>query len=159
MEGLIGKGDSGKREDDGASGGTHGVGHETAFAAGDMNYVLYGGAYGGRRVASGHVVFPTHLCKQTEVRWGGHGYLSQDVAQVTLSGVAIIDNEYQIPPLIKTLLGEIKGSGSVVIIPGFNRFPGDTNKERNNVVDLICEDIAKHFFVAVDQDPVECLRT
>ena len=37
MEGLIGKGDSGKREDDGASGGTHGVGHETAFAAGDMN--------------------------------------------------------------------------------------------------------------------------
>ena len=152
MEGLIGKGDSGKREDDGASGGTHGVGHETAFAGGDMNYVMYGGVNGGRKVASGHVVFPTHLCKRSEVRWGGHGYLSQDVAQVTLSGVAIIDNEHQIPPLIQKLLKEIPGSGSVVIIPAFNRFPGDRNKDGSNIVDLICEDIAKHFFVAVDQD-------
>ncbi len=152
MEGLIGKGDSGKREDDGASGGTHGVGHETAFAAGDMNYVMYGGVNNGRKVASGHVVFPTHLCTKTEVRWGGHGYLSQDVARVTLSGVAIIDNEYQIPPLVRRLLGKIEGAGSVVIVPAFNRFPGDSNDDGTNVVDLICEDIAKHFFVAVDQD-------
>ena len=152
MEGLIGKGDSGKREDDGASGGTHGVGHETAFAAGDMNYVLYGGNNNGRKVASGHVVFPTHLCTKTELRWGGHGYLSQDVARVTLSGVAIIDNEYQIPPLVRRLLGKIESAGSVVIVPAFNRFPGDSNDDGSNVVDLICEDIAKHFFVAVDQN-------
>ena len=152
MEGLIGKGDSGKREDDGASGGTHGVGHETAFAAGDMNYVMYGGVNRGRKVASGHVIFPTHFCTESEVRWGGHGYLSQNVAQVTLSGVAIIDNENQIPPLIKRLLGEIKGPGSVVIIPAFNRFPGDSNEAGTDVVNLICEDIAKHFFVAVDQN-------
>ena len=156
MEGLIGKGDSGKREDDGASGGTHGVGHETAFAAGDMNYVMYGGVNRDsnrlRKVASGHAVFPTHFCTASRVRWGGHGYLSHDVAQVTLSGVAIIDNEHQIPPLIQKLLGEIEDSGSFVIIPAFNRFPGDRNKEGTNIVDLICEDIAKHFFAAVDQD-------
>ena len=160
MEGLIGKGDSDKREDDGASGGTHGVGHETAFAAGDMNYVMYGGVNGHsarrRRVASGHVIFPTHLYKEKSkekgIRWGGHGYLSQDVAQVTLSGVAIIDNEFQIPPLIQKLLGEIEGAGSVVIIPAFNRFPGDSDEDGSNIVDLICQDIAKHFFVAVDQD-------
>lgn len=153
MEGLIGKGDSYKREDDGGSGGTHGVGHETAFAAGDMNYVMYGGVNReGRKVASGHVIFPTHLCKKTDTRWGGHGYLSQNVAQVSLSGVAIIDREIQIPPLVRKLLGEIEGSGSVVIIPAFNRFPGDSKDDGTNVVDLICEDIAKHFFVAVDQD-------
>ena len=155
MEGLIGKGDSYKREDDGASGGTHGVGHETAFAAGDMNYVLYGGVNRGRKVASGHVVFPTHLCKEKGskgIRWGGHGYLSENVAQVSLSGVDIIDNEQQIPPLIRKLLGKIEGSGSVVIIPAFNRFPGDSDNEGTDVIRLICEDIAKHFFVAVDQD-------
>ncbi len=152
MEGLIGKGDSYKREDDGGSGGTHGVGHETAFAGGDMNYVMYGGVNNERKVASGHVVFPTHLCKDAKVRWGGHGYLSENVAQVSLSGVDIIDNEQQIPPLISKLLGRIEGSGSVVIIPAFNRFPGDSNNEGTDVVRLICEDIAKHFFVAVDQD-------
>ena len=156
MEGLIGKGDSGKRENDGASGGTHGVGHETAFAAGDMNYVMYGGVNREsgklRPVASGHVVFPTHLCVESKVRWGGHGYLSHDVAQVTLSGVAIVDSEKQIPPLIQNLLDEIDGAGSVVIIPAFNRFPGDGDDDGTDTIKLICEDIAKHFFVAVDQD-------
>lgn len=152
MEGLIGKGDSNKREDDGGSGGTHGVGHETAFAAGDMNYVMYGGVNRGRKVASGHVVFPTHFCTDRGIRWGGHGYLSQAVDQISLSGVAIIDKEHQIPPLIGRLLGKTAGSGSVVVIPSFNRFPGDSNEEGSNVVDLICEDIAKHFFIAVDQD-------
>ncbi len=156
MEGLIGKGITGKREDDGASGGTHGVGHDTAFAAGDMNYVMYGGVNreGGqlRRVASGHVVFPTHLRKNPETRWGGHGYLSSDVTRNTLSGVAIIVNERSIPPLIHEELGNIKDSGSVVIIPAFNRFPGDSNDDGTDIVRLICEDIAKHFFVAVAQD-------
>ena len=157
MEGLIGKGDSGKRQDDGGSGGTHGVGHETAFAAGDMHYVLYGGVSRDkngrlRRVASGHVVFPTHLRTQPKARWGGHGYLSTDVTQNTLSGVAIIDNERQIPRLLRRQLDKLKDTGSVVIIPAFNRFPGDGEENGSGICNLICEDIAKHFFVAIDQD-------
>ncbi len=156
MEGLIGKGDTMKREDDGGSGGTHGVGHETAFAAGDMNYVMYGGVHRNdvnRRVASGHVVFPTHIrnCR----RYGGHGYLSSDVGQLTLSGVSIIDNRNQIPSLVNKELDGIEalsGSGSVVIIPAFNRFPESGGTPSEDCCELICEDIAKHFFVAIAQD-------
>ena len=156
MEGLIGKGDTMKREDDGGSGGAHGVGHETAFAAGDMNYVMYGGVHRNdvnRRVASGHVVFPTHIrnCR----RYGGHGYLSSDVGQLTLSGVSIIDNRNQIPSLVNKELDGIEalsGSGSVVIIPAFNRFPESGGTPSEDCCELICEDIAKHFFVAIAQD-------
>ena len=156
MEGLIGKGDTMKREDDGGSGGTHGVGHETAFAAGDMHYVIYGGVHGNginRRVASGHVVFPTHIREQR--RYGGHGYLSSDVGQLTLSGVSIIDNSNQIPSLVNKELDGIEassGSGSVVIIPAFNRFPKAGGLSSEDCCELICEDIAKHFFVAIAQD-------
>lgn len=153
MEGLIGRGDSRKVEDDGGSGGTHGVGHETAFAAGDMNYVLYGGvSRKGKRLyeaASGHVVFPTHT-NPGKARWGGHGYLSTNVQQITLSGVAIITNKDDIPCLIGEQLKRIRDTGSVVIIPAFNRFPDD-GEGSAEVGALICEDIAKHFFVAVEQ--------
>ena len=154
MEGLIGKGDSMKKESDGGSGGTHGVGHETAFAAGDMNFVMYGGVNRQKghanRVASGHAVFPTHILKG--IRYGGHGYLTHDAHQLTLSGVAIIEKESEVPRLINAELDAIEeqsGTGSVVIIPAFHRFLISGAEE---CCELICEDIAKHFFVAIDQD-------
>lgn len=146
MEGLIGKGDTMKKEDDGGSAGTHGVGHETAFAAGDM--------------ASGHVVFPTHYI-QSETRnerYGGHGYLTHDANQISLSGVAVIEDKTQIPPLIQAQLDHVSqfdkgqpGTGSVVTVPAFNRFPESDGEPNPNCCDQICEDIAKHYFVAIAQ--------
>ncbi len=156
MEGLIGKGDTMKNESDGGSGGTHGVGHETTFAAGDMNYVIYGGVNREqgrpRRVASGHVVFPTHI--HNGKRYGGHGYLTHNAHQLTLSGVAIIEEDNQISPLIQQQLDKIEqssGTGSVVIVPAFNGFPEETQNS-THYCQLICEDIAKHFFVAIAQN-------
>ncbi len=157
MEKLFGEGASGKSESDGASGGTHGVGHKTAFAAGDMNYVLYGGVSIDklgkvRRTASGHVAFPSHG-KQDGIddfkRWTGHAFLARDIIQPTLIGVEVITNQREIPSIIDMELDRIwreHGSGSVVIIPAFNYF-----FDEGKVVDLICEDIAKHFFAAIDQ--------
>ena len=156
MEKLFGEGDSGKSETDGASGGTHGVGHKTAFAAGDMNYVLYGGVShdkSGRahKTASGHVIFPSHK-KQDELftRWTGDAYLARDInLPDNDSGIEVLNNEQEIPTLINTELDRIQrkfGTGSIVIIPAFNHFLGG-----GNVVGLICEDVAKHFFAAIDQ--------
>ena len=157
MEGLIGKGDTMKEEGDGGSGGNHGVGHETAFAAGDMNFVMYGGVNRqAQRVASGHAVLPTHILGRQ--RFGGHGYLAADVAQLSLSGVEIVKDADRIPPLIQRQLDHIadggdngRSAGSVVIIPAFNRFPDTDGNATADCCAQICEDIAKHFFVAVAQ--------
>ncbi len=156
MDKMFGEGDSGKSEKDGASGGTHGVGHKTAFAAGDMNYVLYGGVCrdkSGRahKTASGHVIFPSHK-KQDELftRWTGDAYLARSLNQPNnKSNVEILNNEREIPILINDELDRIQrkfSTGSIVIIPAFNHF-----FDEGNVVDLICEDVAKHFFIAIDQ--------
>ena len=156
MEKLFGEGDSGKSETDGASGGTHGVGHKTAFAAGDMNYVLYGGvsrdAFGKvHKSASGHVRFPSHKWQdELFTRWSGHAYLARNINfPDNNSGIEIINDEREIPPLLREELDRIEqenDTGSVVIIPAFNFFFND-----GNAADLICENIAKHFFAAIDQ--------
>ena len=126
-----------------------------------MNFVMYGGSsLGTKRVASGHTVFPTHMHDQK--RYGGHGYLTHDAHQLTLSGVAIMEKKEQIPGLISDQLDRIEGSqagsdntGSVVIIPGFNRFPDNNGEPTKDCCALICEDIAKHFFVAVAQQRLQ----
>jgi len=40
--------------------GSYGLGHQTAYAASDLRYVLYGGQRGGRELVSGHAILATH---------------------------------------------------------------------------------------------------
>ena len=151
MKGLVGKGITGKPEDDGASGGTHGVGHDTTFAAGNLNYVIYAGINQVKNeiAAFGRVLLPTHFCEETKVRWPGHGYLTENIHQYSMFGVDIINRIDRIPSFLHEQLRKIEHSGSVIVIPAFNRFAGASGNV--DIGTLICEDVAKHFFVAVSK--------
>ncbi len=149
-------------------GGSHGIGHQSSFGLSNLRYVLYGGLQkNGDRIAAGHAILGTQVPEGRKVTLtelpGKDGYLVKGFRDHDLFTAASMEkSQYiffegkEIPSLIADKLDAIQlasdgGSGSVIVIPGFNNFGLE---ERNADADkAVCETIikvvAQNFFVAV----------
>ncbi len=161
MASLLDEGRSTKKD----GGGSHGIGHQSAFGLSDMRYVLYGGLQAsGKRTAAGHAILGSQQPAGKHIKnsdiLGKDGFLVKGFRTMELFGDQSQYDFFKgesVPSLIASALNEINvedgsKSGSVVLIPGFNNF-GHPDEE---TVDLrICESIirvvAQNFFVALDK--------
>ena len=151
MISVLGDGISRKENPDSSS-GSYGIGHFSAFSISSLRYILYGGVLKtNERVASGMALLRTHKDSSEKLRSNEGIYATTEEA--IASGSKNLPSGSQIPKIIKNKLNEIqrkKGSGSVVVIPGFNNF-GDDDFDEKRVADLILGTAARNFFVAVSE--------
>ncbi len=159
------------------SAGSYGLGHHTTFGASDLQMVFYGGVdKGGNEIASAHVELATH-------RSGGELKTASGRLITTAGWMDHIDADDEnwfdfpagpaVPAMIRESLreiGENSGSGSVIIIPGFNNFrqgeDGDGDGEGMERPSLesggaklaartILGAAARHFFPAIHEGRLE----
>ena len=153
MSRLLTEGNTDKAD---AGAGAFGVGHLTAFAASDLRYVLYAGrsgaANGGHRdVVSGHAMLASRTEREPEGRvkaaFGANGFwLARNAAEGGSDQLGLFAPRYPetVPELLRSSLGELPDTGTVVCIAGFNRFRDDEDP-----LDAILRVAAKNFLVAI----------
>ena len=111
------------------SAGSYGVGHFASIPASDLRYVLYGGVVEtGKRVASGVAVLASRIGRQQAPPYAAAGYLV-DGFKSGEDGTYEFMSTRCIPTVIDASLKEIRsrwGHGTVVVIPAFNYFGGDS---------------------------------
>jgi len=137
---------SGLGDKDTQSAGSLGLGHLTVFSSSDLNYVLYGGVSKHGRICAGHASLAS--CRNS----GKNGFYAFRYKDDLFDPFDFVSGE-KIPEIISDELGAIEkrwGSGSVVIIPGFNYFLRKAEELR----DIIFKIAALNFFVAIHD---ECL--
>ena len=127
MEGLLADGLSVKSD---SGTGAVGNGHLTVLPASDLRYVLYGGcSEGGEIIGAGHTVLASH--QQGNERKSKDGFYVKNI-RTDLFEPYVFPNNDEIPDYIKNKLKWIAqnwkpGAGTVVAVPGFNRFREDGN--------------------------------
>jgi uncharacterized membrane protein YgcG len=142
--------------------GSFGYGHTTFIPTSDLRYMLYGGLCEGKKIAAGHAVLASF--KDTGEIKGKDGYFVVRKREDMKKPFVYPDNK-SIPKIIKDKLDIIEGewgTGSVVIMPGFNRF-NEANDEIDPSISLavfpIWEDIKKavacNFFVAIQEGKLQ----
>ena len=151
MQGLLSDGVSIKSSD---ATGSYGNGHIVAFPASDLRYVLYGGLAEGKRIASGHTILASRLGdKKGDLTLGKDGYFVKG-----LHGESLLKERYtfpeddEVPAVINEQLDWIDsnwGHGSVVMIPGFNRFREEN--ENFSLTESVFRAAACNFFEAIYQ--------
>lgn len=153
MSRLLTEGNTDKAE---AGAGAFGVGHLTAFAASDLRYVLYAGrsgaANGGcRDVVSGHAMLASRTERgpggRVKAAFGANGFwMARNAAEGGSDQLGLFEPRYPetVPEPLRSSLGELPDTGSVVCIAGFNRFRDDEDPG-----DAILRVAAKNFLVAI----------
>lgn len=126
MNALLGDGTGFKGP---TSAGSYGVGHFASIPASDLRYVLYGGVVEtGRRIASGVAVLASRIGRRQAQPYAAAGYLV-DGFRSGEDGTYEFMSTKCIPTVIDVSLKEIRsrwGHGTVVVIPAFNYFGGDS---------------------------------
>ena len=131
----------------GNTAGSYGVGHLAAFCLSRMNYMLYGGLNGGRKICAGHAQLASHPDSKGTAR-DKDGYYVVDM-RPDLFAPYIFAEGGQVPDLLNRKLDAIRKefkSGSVVAITAFNFF-GDSPREMPASIQSI---VAENFYPAVD---------
>lgn len=126
--------------------GAFGLGHLSAFSLSNLNYILYGGVSESGRICAGHASLAS--CKDS----GKDGYYVSKCRNDLFNPYDFIQGK-KIPAVISDELDIIEkrwGSGSVVIIPGFNYFL----RKAEELGGIIFKIAALNFFVAIHD---ECL--
>lgn len=153
MSRLLTEGNTDKAD---AGAGAFGVGHLTAFAASDLRYVLYAGRSGAvngghRDVVSGHAMLASRTERgpggRVTAAFGANGFwMAKDAAEGGSDQLGLFEPRYPetVPEPLRSSLGELPDTGTVVCIAGFNRFRDDEDP-----VDAILRVAAKNFLVAI----------
>ena len=141
-----GRGDKGGH---GGSAGSFGVGHLSAFAASDLRYVFYGGRSNEGPVPldvfSAHAVLADHPDDSGKSR-AGEGYWA-----TPSSPNPLFRGEFpsSVPPMLEAEMDEIRSTGAVVGVIGFNRFGERHGEER--VVGEMARVAATNFLAAISR--------
>ena len=147
MNALLAEGISNKA----ASGaGSYGYGHTTVIPASDLRYMFYGGLCEGKKIAAGHAVLASF--KDEGKIKGKDGYFVVKKKE-DMDNPFIYPTGKAIPDIIKDKLETIQewGSGSVVIITGFNYFSSGALFLRSDIEKAV----ACNFFAAVQEGKLE----
>ena len=122
MTGLLADGLSVKNE---SGAGAFGNGHYVVMPASDLRYVLYGGrTRDGASIAAGHAILASH---DGAVGVGGKdGYFVRALCDDLFSRYEFAQGD-EVPPYLQRRLDELArrspdGAGTLVAVPGFNRF-------------------------------------
>ena len=146
MTALLGDGISAKSS---AGAGAIGNGHLTAIPASDLRYLLYGGiCKDGGKVGAGHAILAS-FSDSAGNQLGEDGYYTLAITQ-KMNAPFEFPKANAVAPLIKKKLDWIESEfsqkrGSVVVIPGFNRF----NETDANLWEVIQKAAACSFFTAI----------
>ena len=119
MNGLLADGLSVKSS---AGAGAVGNGHLTVVPASDMRLVFYGGLNDGKKIASGHTILATFLKDNKLMGKDGHFITGTNPG---VKNRYVFPEDNSIPDFIGTRLQKIEEeweTGTVVAVPGFNRF-------------------------------------
>lgn len=133
MKGLLADGLSVKSN---SGTGAVGNGHLTVLPASDLRYVLYGGrTESGKIIGAGHAVLASH--QQENERKSKDGFYVKNIMPDLFEPYVFPENG-EIPNYIKHKLEWIAqtwepGAGTVVAVPGFNRFREDGDSLWNMV--------------------------
>lgn len=146
MSSVLTNGNSDKAD---GGGGSFGIGHNTAFSATDLRYVLYAGRYGKRHrpLFSGHAVLATDL-----FRYDKDAHRSADGFVIPGDGKALLfdgdANEFSaaIPQFLARHLPS-DDTGAAVCAVGFNRFR--TDLDDHDLAKLITQVAAANFAAAL----------
>lgn len=149
MDRLLTEGNSGKGE---GGAGSFGVGHNAAFAASSMRYVLYGARYRNNgelaSIVSGHAVLASHPHpSDKDERRGADGYWFRK-GQLSFTN----DHNYYSsdpPALLAAPLDNMPDTGTVVCVLGFNDFHRDDDDPTS--VETISRVAASNFSAAIFQ--------
>lgn len=144
MKGLLADGLSVKSD---AGTGAVGNGHLTVMPASDLRYVLYGGrTEHGSIIASGHAILASH--EQNGKRKSKDGFYVKRAIESDLFDPYVFPGNNDVVDYIKNKLewiaDEWSESGTVVAVPGFNRF----REERKSLWDMVSKAAACNFFAA-----------
>ena len=144
MKGLLADGLSIKSD---SGTGAVGNGHLTVLPASDLRYVLYGGrTENGEIIGSGHAVLASH--QQGNERKSKDGFYVKNIRPDLFEPYVFPENG-EIPDYIKNKLEWIAqtwepGAGTVVVVPGFNRF----REDGDSLWDMVSKAAACNFFAA-----------
>ena len=147
MNALLADGISNKS----ASGaGSYGYGHTTVIPASNLRYMFYGGLCEGEKIAAGHAVLASFK-DEREIK-GKDGYFVVKKKE-DMDNPFIYPTGKAIPDIISDKLETIQewGSGSVVIITGFNYFSSGALFLRSDIEKAV----ACNFFAAVQEGKLE----
>ena len=132
--------------------GAFGYGHTTVFPSSDLRYILYGGVCKKSKIAAGHAIMASFE-DRGEVK-GKDGYFVV-AKRESMSDPFVYPQDEEIPDIINDKLKIIEkewGTGSAVIIPGFNHFNDADNASAEEVLwGNIKKAVACNFFVAVHE--------
>ena len=146
MKGILADGLSVKSE---TSAGAIGNGHFVVIPASDLRYVLYGGlTKQGKMIGSGHALLASH--QSDDKPMGKDGYFVKELKQDLFDPYVFPQNN-EVPEYIRSKLKWIADqwqSGSVVAVPGFNRF----RESNDSLWDTVLKAAACNFFAAFAQD-------
>lgn len=144
MKGLLADGLSVKSD---AGTGAVGNGHLTVMPASDLRYVLYGGRteHGGI-IASGHAILASH--GQNRMRKSKDGFYVKAIKSDDFFDPYVFPENNDVVDYIKNklewIVAEWSESGTVVVVPGFNRF----REEGKSLWDMVSKAAACNFFAA-----------
>ena len=147
MRSLLGDGIS--YQNDNQSTGAYGNGHMVAIPSSNLRYVLYGGVVkSGKKICSGHAIIASRFADRKNLSKDGFFIL----AFTNNIDRYIFPEAENIPDMILDKLKKIRtewkwNHGTVVMIPGFNRF--FTNDKDFDLWKLIARDTACSFFHAI----------
>lgn len=128
------------------SGGSYGNGHFSAFNISNLRYVLYGGkSIDGDMVCSGQALLRTH--RNDGTLKNGAGFLRTVDEPIIEENDIFLKND-QVPNIISKELSQLKESGAVVAMIGFNFF-GKEDPEKKSILDLMSSSVIRNFFVAI----------
>ena len=150
MNALLSQGISNKSA---SGGGSYGYGHTVVIPASDLHYIFYGGLCKGEKIAAGHAVLASFEDEGVIKGKDGCFVVSKEE---NIKNPFVYPKDNAIPDMIKGKLETIEqdwgsGSGSVVVITGFNHF---LDKEKH-LWDRIEKAVACNFFVAVQEGKLE----
>lgn len=128
-----------------AATGTFGNGHSVVIPSSDFRYVLYGGVTdGGKRIGAGHAVLASRVVERKKYPLAGDGFLVHGFHE----GGYKYARGSLLPDLIANELDDIEegsGTGTAVIVPGFNNF----RENRESLWDMVAKAAACNFFQAI----------
>ena len=141
------------------AGGSFGIGHLTAYALSNLNYIFYGSVLkDDGTLSTGHAILASHENKKG-IACSKDGYFvcAINIAKLDFNSRFVFGQGDNVPEVLRSHMDRIHGDwghGALVAIVGFNRFgEGGKGKSKSGqaAAEVILQEAASNFFVAIGE--------